>query len=88
MALIRVKEIFADNHSVTIQVDGILDHESLPILKDICTHHFRQKKSILLDLCGVTRISRESRAYLRKIRPQISGLTFSVNYELMSRDWN
>jgi hypothetical protein len=57
-------------------------------LKDICIHHFRQKNSILLDLYGVTRISRESRDYLRKIRPRISGLTFSANYELISRDWN
>jgi hypothetical protein len=87
MAFIRVKEIFPNNHSVKIHVDGILDRDSLPILKDVCTHHLQLKREIWLDLDGVTRISREARDFLREIRSKILGLTISANFDLVIQNW-
>lgn len=85
MAFIRIKEIFPDNHSVKIHVDGVLDHNSLPILVDVCTHHLQFNRNIWLDLNGVTHISREARDFLRKIRSKILGLTISANLDLINQ---
>jgi hypothetical protein len=88
MALIRVKEIFPDNHSVKIHVDGILNRDSLPILKDVCAHHLQLERNIWLDLDGVTRISREARDFLREIRSRILGLTLPASLDMVSQSWD
>jgi hypothetical protein len=53
-------------------VDGILDHESIPILKNIFTHHLPKKVS--LDLKGLLPIRREGRIFLREFEDKITFL--------------
>jgi hypothetical protein len=66
--LIYIKEIPNNDLLVTICADGVLDGESLPILKNVCLRHLEKKKRVLLRLEGLIHISREGRDFLHKIQ--------------------
>jgi len=80
--MIYIKEICSNDHLVTIQVDGILDSNSLSILKSACERHSNGKQEIELDLRKLLHVSREGRDFLKKIQqegvrieyPQVIGL--------------
>ena len=61
--MIYIKELFVPNKSVTIQVDGILDQQSIPILKKVCQNHLYTGIKVLLNLDGLTHIAREGREF-------------------------
>jgi anti-anti-sigma regulatory factor len=65
--MIYIKEIFHDEHSVSIQVDGVLDAEAVNLLSDVCEHHVEGQKTILLNLEGLSHISREGRNFLKEV---------------------
>jgi len=68
--VIYIKENYLGNKTVVIQVDGILDRESIPILRNIFTDHLGEKVS--LDLQGLLHISREGRTFLREFEGKIT----------------
>ncbi len=70
--MIYIKEIFPHKDSVVIQVDGILDDESIEILKEVCQRHLESKKKIELNLQGLMYIFREGRDFLREIQDKIN----------------
>jgi hypothetical protein len=65
MSLIYIKEIFSNEHSVGIQVDGFLDSQSLPILKDFCEKYFQSDKQMFLYLGGLRHINWEGIDFLK-----------------------
>jgi hypothetical protein len=69
--MIYIKETFPDAHSVAIWVDGILDTESIPVLKTVCERHLEGKKRVLLHLEKLLLISREAKDFLRDIKNKV-----------------
>jgi hypothetical protein len=69
--MIHIRETLPDGHFVTIWVDGILDDESIPILKNVCDRHLQRQRKILLQLGGLLHISRGGMAFLQEIQKKI-----------------
>ena len=72
LLMIYLKETQSGNSLVLIQVDGILDHESIPVVEKVCYRHLREKKEVRLSLEGLVHISREGRTFLQKMRQKIA----------------
>lgn len=70
--MIYIKETTQKNNVTTIEVDGILDDESIPVLKKICEQRLAAGKSVEIDLSGIKHITREGRKYLQKIQAEVS----------------
>jgi hypothetical protein len=66
--MIYIKEKELDSNSIEIWVDGILDHEGLPILIKISESHLAGGKRITLHLEGIVHMSREGRDFLNAIK--------------------
>ena len=68
MSVIRIEETVQNDRSVEIRVDGILDRKSMQILDKVCHPYLREKQKIILNLQGLTYITREGRDYLMEIK--------------------
>lgn len=79
MPMIYVKEIFLDEQLVVICVDGILDCESVPILKDVFERNRKRKKRVLLNLKGLVHLTREGKKFLQEM--QDNGVYIEPNEE-------
>lgn len=71
MLPIHIQETFNDEKSVSISVDGNLDMDSVPLLKDVCQKHLIEGLEVILNLSGLRHISREGRSYLGSIRDKV-----------------
>ncbi len=69
--MIYIKEADQKKNVTTIEVDGILDNESIPILKGVCEHHLAYGKSVALNLKGIIHITREGRIFLQTIKDDV-----------------
>ncbi len=72
MSLIYIKEIYSDAQSVGIQVDGFLDVQSLPVLKEFYGRYLKDNKRIHLHLGGLRHISREGKDFLKEIKGKVT----------------
>jgi hypothetical protein len=70
--VIFIKETPKGNDTVNIRVDGILDPESIPVLKKVCEIQWAAGKTVLLNLEGLLHISREGMEFLKKISKKIA----------------
>lgn len=70
--MIYIKEANLQKNILTIEVDGILDENSIPILKKVCDHHLVSGKRVALNLRGMIHITREGRRYLQEIHGEVS----------------
>ncbi len=82
MSMIHIKETIVNENSVAIRVDGALHQGSIPVLKKVCQNYFGGTKKIILDLKGVTYITREGRDFLKKIRHEVTFLSIPPFVEL------
>jgi hypothetical protein len=69
--MIKIEERYTGEDSVSIQVDGIIDRESLPSLKEVMRINFMEKKKITLNLTGLMQIDREGTECLKKFRNKV-----------------
>lgn len=69
--MIYIKELVDQSDSVTIRVDGILNRQSIPILKNVCQDHLNTGKEVILQLDGLMHISREGRDFLQDIKNKV-----------------
>ncbi len=69
--MIYIKEGDSQKNITTIEVDGILDDESIPILEKVCKHHQAYGKSVALNMRGIIHVSREGRRYLQEIQDEV-----------------
>jgi hypothetical protein len=69
--MIYIKETDLQTNTTTIEVDGILDDESIPILEKVCKHHQAHGKNVALNLRGIIHITREGRKYLQEIQDEV-----------------
>ncbi len=67
-----VSEKILDKNSVTIQVDGYLDSDSIPVLREVFDHHLSEGKKVTLNLGNLSHVSREGREFLREMENRIS----------------
>lgn len=72
LSLIHIKETVNDDQSITLNVDGRLDENSISTLNDICQLHLLDGRKIRLDIEGLYHISREGRGYLNSIKDRIT----------------
>jgi len=82
--MIFFKETFTEFGEVSIQIEGVLDRDSIHPLREICTDHLVKKRKLSLNLEKVNRIDNENLAYLRSIRKQVrlDGLNQYLKLEL------
>ena len=64
MSVIRIEETVQDDDSVEIMMDGVLDRESIAVLDKVCHRHLNGTRRVVLNLQGLTYITREGRNYL------------------------
>ena len=69
--MIHIKEIFPDENSVAIMVDGILDRESIDLLERLCLNHNKAGRSVSLHLKDLLHISRAGMEFLQQIRNMV-----------------
>ena len=69
--MIYIKEIRGGKNSVTIQIDGSLEPESLTILKEICQRHLVTNERVTLNLEKLLHICREGMNYLDEIKERV-----------------
>jgi hypothetical protein len=82
--MIYIKQTFADEGVVIIQVDGVLDRESLPAFKTTFYRYFGKCAKIVLSLEGLAHIDQEGKAFLRGFQDKvnITGLSEFLKMEL------
>ncbi|MBT4643814.1 MAG: hypothetical protein HOC09_33855 [Deltaproteobacteria bacterium] len=86
--MIFIKETFSEDGGVSIQIEGQLDSDSIPSLRDMCADHLSHERVIRLNLEKVDRIDRESLDYLRSVQTQVclEGLNQYIRLELNDAD--
>ncbi len=72
MFKIHIKEIYPDGQSVAILADGSLDHETIPILLEVCKRHWEAQRKVELHLEGLIRLSREGMDFLQEIQNKVT----------------
>jgi hypothetical protein len=80
--MIFIKESFPDENSVMLKVDGTLDYESIPILKNICEIHSKLNRKISLNLEGLIHISREGSDFLQELQNKFYFINIPLFIEL------
>jgi len=69
--MIYIKELFTNCDIVEIRVDGILDYQSIPILKNVSEVHLNSGKKVSLNLGGLNYVSREGMEFLQEIKKKV-----------------
>lgn len=70
--MIHVKEHRLDTHTVAIDVAGVLDQAAVPVLKEVCDRYPETETLTLLNLEGVTHVTREGRRFLQKVGSKVN----------------
>ena len=69
--MIYIKENLINEDTIGIWVDGILDLDSIPVIKDVCTHHLENHKNIIMYLGGLLHVTREGKGFLQEIQNNV-----------------
>ena len=71
--MFRINEIFPDENTVIIQVEGRIDQKSTESLQDICNKHIQTAhRRVLIDFQGFLHMSNEGKRFLEEIRNQVA----------------
>ena len=71
MSMIHIEEEFSDEQVVTLRIDGIVNHNTISVLIDVCQHHFKENRRISLNLAGLMHICREGIDFLKEIQGKV-----------------
>jgi len=69
--MIRIKENYLDEHTIALEVDGVLDQGAVPVLESVCERHLTGERRVLLNLEGVVSVTREGRTFLNGMREKV-----------------
>jgi hypothetical protein len=69
--MIHIKEVFPDDRSVAIKVDGTLEAVSISVLDNLCQRYLQEDKKVSLHLKGLLHISREGMDFLQQIQKKV-----------------
>lgn len=70
--MIHVKEHRLDHHTVAIDVAGVLDQSAVPVVKEVCDRYPENEMVTLLNLEGVTHVTREGRRFLKTVDSKVN----------------
>ncbi len=88
--MILIKEFKPDKISVEIQIEGKLDRESIPTLKEVCQFYLDSGpiKNITLEMHGLRSIGIEGKIYLKEIKDKVclEGLPEFLRMELCENE--
>ncbi len=70
--MIYIKEKIVNHNLVEILLDGVLDPDSITVLKNVCERHLENNKRVLLNLEGLLHISRPGMDFLREIQNKVT----------------
>jgi len=77
--MIYIREELINHDTIGMWVDGILDMESLPVMRDVCAHHLENHRKVIIYLQGVLHITQEGRDFLQKIQGKVTIVGECVN---------
>lgn len=69
--MIHVKESLLDENTVTLNVSGVLDAETVQILRTVCNRHLDKGRNVLVNLEAAAHITREGREFIQEIRDKV-----------------
>lgn len=69
--MIYISERVLKKDSVLIDVDGVLDREAIPVLRDVLLRHLVDNKKISVNLAKLLHTSREGKAFLQEFKNQV-----------------
>ena len=69
--MIYIRERFLKKDSVLIDVDGVLDREAIPALRDVLLRHLADNKKISVNLTKLLHTSREGKGFLQEFKNQV-----------------
>jgi len=72
LPVIHVKESMLDECTVSIYVSGVLDEETVPILRKVCDRHLNMHRRVLVNLEAVAHITRDGRVFIKEIGDRVS----------------
>jgi hypothetical protein len=70
--VIHVKESMLDENTVSIYVSGVLNEQTVPILKKVCDRHLDMDRRVLVNLEAVANITRDGRGFIQEISGKVS----------------
>jgi anti-anti-sigma regulatory factor len=70
--MIHIKETIGHPNTVEIHVGGVVDQESIPILKEVCERHFSAGREVVINLESLVHATREGRRYLKQIYKKVT----------------
>ena len=70
--MLRIDENTLEQNAVAIKEDGVLDQDSILILKNVCDRYLNEKRKVFLNLEGLVHISQEGRNFIRDIQASVS----------------
>ncbi len=69
--MIHVKEQKIDEDTTMIDVSGVLNDETVPILRSVCRRHLDRGSKLAMNLERITHITRDGRSFLQDIRDSV-----------------
>jgi hypothetical protein len=74
--MIHINEKVHYPNTVEIDVGGVVDLESIPILNEVCEQHLGSGRRVLINLESVVHITRDGRTFLKELdrKASITGL--------------
>jgi hypothetical protein len=70
--MIHIEETIIDQNTITIKLEGVLDHTAIPIIQSVFDRYRGSDLAIYLDLEGLIHITREGRNWLHGIKQNVS----------------
>lgn len=70
--MIHIREKNLDDRWVEIDLDGILDEEAVPVVKEVCRNYLSLNKQVRLNLAGLLHVSRDGRDLLYSLNELVS----------------
>ncbi len=69
--MIHLKEKFLDSRSVAIDVDGVIDLGTIPMLESVCQRYLDKGTQVSLNLESVLHITREGRKFIQLMQEKV-----------------
>lgn len=86
LSMIRIEEHFNKTETIELRVEGRLDRESLPALRQVCARHLEAGKKLRLHLGGLNHIGQDGLDFLRSIRDRVLFLELNEYFKMAIHD--
>ena len=84
--MILIKETFKNNDTVNLHIEGRLDRESLPTLRQVCDRYLKEGLKIELNLSSLNHIGQDGLRYLQVIRHRVQLIEMNEYFRMAILD--